>query len=47
MAKILTRIVAAVVTAFLLVLVAGEIGAAQAHHSTAHSIGDNLKSGKK
>ncbi len=39
MTKMLTRTVAAMLSAFVFVLVAGEIGAAQAHHSTAHSIG--------
>ena len=44
MTKMLTRTVAAIFSAFVFVLVAGEIGAAQAHHSTAHSIGAKTNS---
>jgi hypothetical protein len=39
MTKTLAQIAAAILAAFALVLGAGAIGAAQAHHSTAHSIG--------
>lgn len=44
MTKMLTRTVAAIFSAALLVLLAGEIGAAQAHHSTTHSIGTKATS---
>ncbi len=39
MSKTLTQTAAAILTAFVLALGAGAIGAAQAHHSTTHSIG--------
>ncbi len=44
MRKMFTRSLAAMLAASLLVLLAGEIGAAQAHHSTAHSIGTKTNS---
>lgn len=47
MTKMFARTIAAVFAALLLTLAAAEMSVAQAHHSTAHSIGDNLKSGKK
>jgi hypothetical protein len=44
MTKTLTRTIAGIFTAFALVLGAGAMAAAQAHHSTAHSIGTQTKS---
>ncbi len=44
MTKTLTRTVASILAALALVLAAGPMGAAQAHHSTAHSIGSQVKS---
>lgn len=42
MMKMFVRTVTAMAAAFALVLGAGAMGAAQAHHSTAHSIGTQL-----
>jgi hypothetical protein len=44
MTKTLTRTVASIFAALALVLGVGAIGAAQAHHSTAHSIGSQPNS---
>ena len=47
MTKTLTRSMAAIFSAFALVLGAGAMAAAQAHHSTAPSIGTQFKSSNR
>jgi hypothetical protein len=47
MTNTLTRTIAGILTAFVLVVGAGAMAAAQAHHSTAHSIGTQTKSSNR